>query len=666
MNGSEHTLWTPPPDRVAAASLTAFLASVRAAGRPTVRDYASLHRWSVEAPEEFWPAVWRFTDLIADETKGSDPWDAVVIGLSRMAPPDPGRGPWWFPGARLNFAENLVRHTGDRPALIFWNESGRQRAVSFDELRALVTRVAAALHAHGIRPGDRVAGFLPNLPETVIAMLGAASLGAVWSSCSPDFGVDGVVDRLGQIAPRVLFCADGYRYAGRAIDCRERIAGIVERIPAIERVVVVPYLEDSPSIGAIPRAALWDDWIGPPNGAAPAFERFDFNHPLYILYSSGTTGLPKCMVHGAGGTLLQHRKEHALHVDLKQGDRLFYYTTCGWMMWNWLASGLATGATLVLYDGSPLVPTRDILWTLAERERVTVFGASAKYLALAEKVGLEPARSHDLKALRTIVSTGSPLAGHSYDWVYAQVKQDVHLCNISGGTEIISCFAIGNPLQPVRRGEMQGPGLGMAVDVFAQDGTPLRGAPGELVCTRPFPSMPVRFWNDADGSKYRMAYFERFPGVWRHGDWTEITPSGGLVIHGRSDATLNPGGVRIGTAEIYRQVEALPEVLECLAIGQKVRDQEDERIVLFVRLKGARHLDGELKDAIRRRIRDHASPRHVPAVIVQVADIPRTISGKISELAVRAVVHGLAAPNRDALANPEALDLFRDLPELAS
>jgi acetoacetyl-CoA synthetase len=609
--------------------------------------------------------VWRFTGIVADEHPGNNPWDSVGIGLSRMAPPDPALGPWWFPGARLNFAENLLQGAGDQPALIFWNETGRQRSVSAGELRVLVARVASALRAHGIKSGDRVAGFLPNLPETVIAMLATATLGAVWSSCSPDFGVDGVVDRFGQIAPRVLFSSDGYRYAGRAIDCRGRIAGIVARIPKIERVVVVPYLEDAPDISAIPRAVLWDDWIGPPEGADSAFERFDFNHPLYILYSSGTTGLPKCMVHGAGGTLLQHRKEHALHVDLGRGDRLFYYTTCGWMMWNWLASGLAAGATLVLYDGSPLVPRRDILWALAEQERVTVFGASAKYLALAEKERLEPARSHDLEALRTIVSTGSPLAGHSYDWVYEHVKRDLHLNNISGGTEIISCFAIGNPLQPVRRGEIQGPGLGMAVDVFGEGGKPLRGAPGELVCTRPFPSMPVRFWNDPDGSKYRAAYFERFKGVWRHGDWTEITPSGGLVIHGRSDATLNPGGVRIGTAEIYRQVEALPQVLECLAIGQTVKGRDDERVVLFVRLAGAHRLDAELKDAIRNRIREHASPRHVPAVILQVADIPRTISGKISELAVRAVVHGRAVDNRDALANPESLELFRDLPELA-
>jgi acetoacetyl-CoA synthetase len=667
MRGSaEQPLWTPPPGRLGGSNLAAFLESVRAGGGPDVRDFPSLHRWSVEEPAAFWPAVWRFTGLIADEHMGHDPWDAVGIGLSRMAPPDPGRGPWWFPGARLNFAENLLRNTGSRPALVFWNESGRQRTQSFDELHTMVVRVAAALRAHGVRPGDRVAGFLPNLPETVIAMLGAASLGAVWSSCSPDFGVDGVVDRFGQIAPRVLFCADGYRYAGKAIDCRERIVGIVERIPAIERVVVVSYLDDSPDIGAIPGAAHWNDWIGAPNAAAPTFERFDFNHPLYILYSSGTTGLPKCMVHGAGGTLLQHRKEHALHVDLKQGDRLFYFTTCGWMMWNWLASGLAAGATLVLYDGSPLLPKRDILWGLAEQERVTVFGASAKYLALAEKERLEPAKSHDLSALRTIVSTGSPLAGHSYDWVYGHVKQDLHLCNISGGTEIVSCFAIGNPLQPVWRGEMQGPGLGMAVEVYGPDGKPLRGAPGELVCTRPFPSMPVRFWNDPGGSKYRAAYFEEFPGVWRHGDWTEITPHGGLVIHGRSDATLNPGGVRIGTAEIYRQVEALPEVLECLAIGQKIAGREDERIVLFVRLRDARTLDETLQERIRRRIRDHASPRHVPARIVQVADIPRTISGKISELAVRAVVHGQAVENRDALANPQSLELFRDLPELAS
>ena len=510
---------------------------------------------------------------------------------------------------------------------------------------------------------------MPNIPETVIAMLAATSLGAIWSSCSPDFGVAGVVDRFGQIAPRFLFCADGYRYGGKEIDCLERVAGVAARIPAIEHVVVVPYLRDRPPLRTIPGGVLWEDWAGRHAGNADLpYARFPFDHPVYILYSSGTTGLPKCMVHGAGGTLLQHQKEHVLHVDLHREDRLCYVTTCGWMMWNWLVSALAVHATIVLYDGAPFAPRPDALWTLVGEEQVTVFGTSAKYLALAEKEGLAPARTHDLSALRTILSTGSPLAGHSYDYVYNDIKPDVHLCNISGGTEIISCFAIGNPTEPVWRGELQAPGLGMAVQVFDPRGAPLVGAAGELVCTRPFPSMPVAFWNDADGAKYRGAYFERFPGAWRHGDWALVTAHGGLIIHGRSDATLNPGGVRIGTAEIYRQVDTLPEVLESLAIGQRIGSAAgaDERVVLFVRLRDGLALDDALRERIRRCLRDNASPHHVPHKIVQVADIPRTISGKISELAVRAVVHGLPVENREALANPQALDLYRDLAELGT
>jgi acetoacetyl-CoA synthetase len=634
----------------------------------------------VAFPEEFWAAVWRFCGVRAAERPGQEPWDAVGIGLDRIAPPDPIAGPSWFPGARLNFAENLLRYRDDRPALICWNESGRQRELSYAQLHRETARVAAALRAHGLRPGDRVAGFLPNLPETVIAMLAATSLGAIWSSCSPDFGVTGVVDRFGQIAPRILFCADGYRYAGQEIDCLERVTALATRIPAIERVIVVPYLRDRTAIriDGIPGGTLWDTWVArggrgrrgttSPDGPEYPLERFAFDHPVYILYSSGTTGLPKCMVHGAGGTLLQHLKEHVLHVDLTREDRLFYFTTCGWMMWNWLISALAVGATVVLYDGAPFAPNPQMLWTMAAQERVTVFGTSAKYLALAEKEGLTPGRTHDLSALRTIVSTGSPLAGHSYDYVYDAIKRDVHLCNISGGTEIISCFAIGNPTGPVWRGELQARGLGMAVDVVGPTGAPLRRAAGELVCTKPFPSMPVAFWNDPGGLKYRTTYFERFPGVWRHGDWAEFTEHEGLIIHGRSDATLNPGGVRIGTAEIYRQVEGLPEVLESLAIGQRLGpgDGTDERIVLFVRLRPGIALDDGLRERIRRRIRDNASPRHVPEKIVAVADIPRTISGKISELAVRAVVHGQPVENRDALANPQALELYRGLAELTT
>ena len=664
-SGGVAPLWTPPAARIARANLTAFIDSVHGARRD-VSDYRSLYEWSVASPEEFWPAVWRFCGVIAAERSGREPWDTVGVGLDRMAPPDPRRGPRWFPGARLNFTENLLRYHDGRAAVVSWNETGRQRELSYGELRGEVARVAAALRAHGVRSGDRVAAFMPNMAETVIAMLATASLGAIWSSCSPDFGVAGAVDRFGQIEPRVLFTVDGYRYAGRKIDCLERVAALTERIPAIERTVVVPYLDHQPGIGGLRNATLWESWVGsaPPEDEPLAFARLPFDAPLYILYSSGTTGLPKCMVHGAGGTLLQHVKEHTLHVDLKREDRFFYFTTCGWMMWNWLVSGLATGATLVLYDGAPFSPRPTMLWDLAQAERVSVFGASAKYLALAEKEGLTPARTHDLSTLRTVLSTGSPLAGHSYDYVYGAVKRDVHLCNISGGTEIISCFAIGDPTGPVWRGELQARGLGMAVDVFDRAGAPLAQGAGELVCTKPFPSMPVAFWNDPGGHKYRVAYFERFPGVWRHGDWAEFTEHDGLVIHGRSDATLNPGGVRIGTAEIYRQVDALPEILESLAVGQRIAD--DERIVLFVRLRPGVTLDEGLRERIRERLRARASPRHVPSKIVAVADIPRTISGKISELAVRAVIHGLEVENLEALANPQALELYRNLGELAT
>jgi acetoacetyl-CoA synthetase len=674
----EVPLWTPDADRVRRANLTAFIAKVRERrppGSERVTDFSSLYRWSVERPDAFWPVVWDFCGVVAEERPGESPWDEVVVGLDRMAPPDPELGPRWFPGARLNFAENLLRYKDGRPALVFWNERGRQRELSYADLNAEVARVAGALQREGIVAGDRVAGFLPNLPETVIAMLGVTSLGATWSSCSPDFGANGVLDRFGQIRPRVLVCADGYRYGGKEIDSLPRVREVRERIHEIERVVVVPYVANRPDISGIPGAVLWADWLERlndgtmeprntdtfPRSLVPSFQRLPFDHPLYILYSSGTTGLPKCMVHGAGGTLLQHLKELVLHVDLRRDDRIFYFTTCGWMMWNWLVSSLAVGATVILYDGAPLSPPR-LLWDMVEHERITVFGTSAKYLALAEKEGLEPGRKHDLSALRAILSTGSPLAGHSYDYVYGKIKRDVHLASISGGTDIVSCFALGNPIGPVWRGELQARGLGMSVDVFDPDGRPLREMEGELVCTRPFPSMPVGFWDDPKGSKYRAAYFDYYPRVWRHGDWARITGHDGLVILGRSDATLNPGGVRIGTAEIYRQVEQLPEVVESLVVGQDW--QGDVRVVLFVRLREGAELDEALAGRIRKRIREYASPHHVPRKILQVRDIPRTISGKITELAVRDVIHGRPVANVDALANPQALELYRGLDEL--
>ncbi|CAN5141932.1 acetoacetate--CoA ligase [soil metagenome] len=670
-------LWRPSQQQIDSANMTRFIRLAAERGHvettgDAAADYRALWKWSVADRHRFWLLVWEFCGIMAsdaanvsDDTPGD--WPRAPIGIDRMAPPDPQLGPRWFPWARLNFAENLLRYADDRPAIVFWNEEGRQRELSFATLTREAARVATALSLLGVKEGDRVVAFMPNLPETVIAMLGAAWLGAIWSSCSPDFGVQGVLDRFGQIQPKVLFCADGYRYAGKEIRSLERVGAFTQEIPSLQRVVVVSYRKEA-QLAGVANAMHWDDFLANGSaGAAPPFERLSFDHPAYIMYSSGTTGLPKCMVHGAGGTLIQHLKEHILHTDITRDDRVFYFTTCGWMMWNWLISSLAVGATLVLYDGAPFAPRGSVLWDMAASEGVTVFGTSAKFLALCEKEGLEPARTHDLAALRTILSTGSPLAAHSFDYVYEKVKRDVHLASITGGTDLISCFALGNPIAPVFRGEIQARGLGMAVDVFDEAGRSLRGAPGELVCTRPFPSMPVAFWGDPNGDKYHAAYFDHFPGVWRHGDWAELTPRDGLIVYGRSDATLNPGGVRIGTAEIYRQVEQLPEIVESVAVGQETGegDDRDVRIVLFVRLRKDTSLDDVLRQRIREQIRDNASPLHVPRVIVQVADIPRTISGKISEIAVRDVIHGREPKNTEALANPEALAMYHDIAELS-
>jgi acetoacetyl-CoA synthetase len=665
----EQPLWTPSAEQIARANLTRFIAQVRttAPRMSSITDFESLYDWSIRDLEQFWLEVWKFCGVIAE---GDVPagGEGVLVGRDRVAPPDPTLGPKWFTGSRLNFAENLLRYRDDREALVFWNENGAQRRLTYRQLHREVARVAAALRGLGVTVGDRVTGFMPNIPETVIAMLAATSIGAIWSSSSPDFGVNGVLDRFGQIQPRVLFCADSYRYAGRDIDCLDRVREIAERIPEIERVVVVPYLREDLDLSAIRGAVTWDEFVSSAEDEPQlGFARLPFDHPVYIMYSSGTTGLPKCLVHGAGGTLLQHLKELALLNDLTRDDRVFYFTTCGWMMWNWLVSCLAVGSTLILYDGAPLVKRSTPLWDMAASERITVFGTSAKWLALAEKEGVRPIDTHDLSALKTILSTGSPLAAHSFDYVYANVKHDVRLSSISGGTDIISCFAGGNPIGPVWRGELQARALAMKVEIFDENGQSVQG-PGELVCTAPFPSMPVSFWNDPDGAKYRAAYFETYPNTWRHGDWAELTSHGGMIIYGRSDATLNPGGVRIGTAEIYRQVDQLPEILESIVIGQNIEGSGgvDVRIVLFVRLVEGLTLDEELKDRIRAQIRVNASPHHVPKKIIQVADIPRTISGKITELAVRDVVHGRAVKNADALANPRALELFRDLPELAT
>jgi acetoacetyl-CoA synthetase len=641
-------LWTPSPDRVARSALARFMQSVSVDG-----DYDAIYAWSIAHPAKFWDALWSFSGVVGDR----DPAAPVVQGLDRMLPPDPVLGPTWFPGARLNYAENLLRADGNAPALIAWTEDGQRRTLCYAELRAEVGAVAGALLSHGVRAGDRVAGYLPNCAEAVIVMLATASIGALWSSCSPDFGVAGVLDRFGQIAPKVLFCVDGYKYNGKSIDLLARAAEVVSQLPGLVRAVVIPYLHRTVDLAPIRGATSWHEFVSRAYGEPPVFTRLPFDHPLFVLYSSGTTGLPKCIVHGAGGTLLQHIKELALHTDIGPGDRVFYFTTTGWMMWNWVVSTLAVGATVVLYDGSPLPSARPaLLWDMAVREAVTVFGTSAKYLALAQKEGLAPARTHDLGQLRTILSTGSPLADYSYDYVYDAVHDDVCLSSISGGTDIVSCFALGNPLGPVWRGELQALGLGMRVEVWDEHGQPTTET-GELVCTMPFPSMPVAFWNDPTGERYRAAYFETFPGAWRHGDWVRATAHGGLVIHGRSDTTLNPGGVRIGTAEIYRVVEQFPEVAESIVVAQTLPDG-DVRSVLFVRLTPGVSIDDDLRHRLRTAIREQASPHHVPHVIVPVADIPRTVSGKIAETAVRDVLHGRPVVNADALANPDALALY--------
>jgi len=653
---AERPLWIPDPARAAASQMAAFQAEANRRFGLGLTDSRALHAWSIQEPAAFWNLVWDFCDVIGN--KG----ERLAADLDRMP------GARFFPDARLNFAENLLRFGDDRPALVFRGEDKAQARLTYAELHALVSRLQQALAAAGIGPGDRVAAMMPNLPETIAFMLAATSLGAVWSSCSPDFGERGVLDRFGQIAPKVFVACDGYWYNGKAISIADKLRAIVPALPSAGTVVIVPYLAGPEGAEAaardLPGAVTLDAFIAPHAAKPVAFTRLPFDHPVYILFSSGTTGVPKCIVHGAGGTLLQHLKEHRLQSDIRAGDRFFYFTTCGWMMWNWLASGLASGATLMLFDGSPFAPSPHALFDYAQDEGITFFGTSAKFIDACKKEGLAPARSHDLSALRTIASTGSPLAPESFDYVYDAIKSDVHLASISGGTDIVSCFVGGDPTLPVWRSEIQAPGLGMAVDVWNDDGRPVRGAKGELVCTRPFVSMPVGFWNDPDGAKYRAAYFERFPNVWHHGDFAEWTAHGGIIIHGRSDATLNPGGVRIGTAEIYAQVEQIPEVLESICIGQDW--DGDVRVVLFVRLKPGAVLDDALRETIRRKVRTGASPRHVPAKIVQVADIPRTRSGKITELAVRDVVHGRDVKNVEALANPEALALYRDLPELAS
>jgi acetoacetyl-CoA synthetase len=653
MPPAEQPLWRPSRERIAAANLTQFMAAVGERWGVAAGSYRDLYGWSIGYPEQFWQSVWSFCGVIAD-TQG----DVALLGRDRMP------GAQFFPKARLNYAENLLRRRDETEALVFWGEDKVKRRFTYDQLYDRVSQLVQALLGMGIQPGDRVAGYVPNMPETVIAMLATASIGAIWSSCSPDFGPRGVIDRFGQTGPRVLFAADGYYYNGKSHDSLARVAEFLPELPTVERVVVFPNTRESPDLSALPDAAMLPDLIDkyPPRDIP--FAELPFNHPLFIMFSSGTTGVPKCIVHGAGGTLLQHLKEHRLHSDIHPGDRMLYFTTCGWMMWNWLITGLASEATLLLYDGSPFHPSGNILFDYAQDERCTFFGTSAKFIDACNKAGLRPIDTHDLSALRTIASTGSPLVPESFDYVYDAIKKDVCLSSISGGTDIISCFVLGNPIGPVWRGEIQARGLGMAVEVWDEEGRSRRGQKGELVCTLPFPSMPVGFWDDDDGKRYRAAYFDKFPNVWCHGDYIELTEHDGVIVYGRSDATLNPGGVRIGTAEIYRQVEQLPEVEESLVIDQEW--QGDTRIVLFVRLRPGLTLDDALVQKIKTQIRANTTPRHVPAKIVQIADIPRTKNGKIVELAVRNIVHNRPVKNREALANPEALDLYKDLPELRS
>jgi acetoacetyl-CoA synthetase len=658
---SNTCLWTPSTERVESSHVEIFRHRVNERFPVKLDNYTDLHDWSVKHSSDFWSQLWDYADIIS-ETRGS-----LVLENENAMP-----GARWFPEARLNFAQNLLRTGSDAPALIFQGETGSPREISRTQLYKEVRAVAQALRDMGVGVGDRVAGFLPNIPEALIAMLATSAVGAVWSSCSPDFGINGVRDRFGQIEPKVLFTADGYRYAGKEHGSLALASELAESLTHLKAIVVVPFINSQDSLSgpaaelevryqALINADVARDFVD----EVIEFEQLPFDHPLYIMFSSGTTGKPKCIVHGAGGTLLQHVKEHLMHVDVKPGDRLFFFTTCGWMMWNWLVTALASKATLLLYDGSPFYPDGNTLFDFAEISGMTHLGTSAKFIDACNKAGISPVKTHSLPALKSVLSTGSPLVPESFDYVYEHIASDICLSSMSGGTDIVSCFVLGNPAIPVYRGELQSKGLGMDVQVFGDDGKAVAlGEKGELVCTQPFPCMPTGFFGDDDGSRYHAAYFEKFDNIWCHGDYVAETSSGGLVIYGRSDAVLNPGGVRIGTAEIYRQVESFDEIVEALVIGQQW--ESDVRVVLFVRLRDGLMLDDDLQARVRAHVREQTTPRHVPARIVQVSDIPRTRSGKIVELAVRKIVHGESVDNIEALANPDALTLFADIPELQS
>jgi len=645
-------LWTPSEERIKQTNMTQFIHYVNEKYGKEITSYKELYQWSIDYIPDFWETMWDFGHIMA-----SKKYHTIVDDLNKMP------GAQWFIGAKLNFAENLLRYRDDKIALIFKGEAQDSIKITYLELYDRVARLAKSLREAGVTVGDRVAGFMPNMMETVIAMLAATSIGATWSSCSPDFGIKAMLDRFGQIEPKILFTANGYSYNGKSFDSLGRIADILKALPSIQKVVVVPYTQGEPDISALPNAIHYGEFESKESGLEIEFKQLPFEHPLYVMYSSGTTGLPKCMVQSAGGILIHHIKELMLHTDVKRADTIFYFTTCGWMMWNWLVSSLSLGATVLLFDGSPFYPDPGALWKLAQDEKITIFGTSARYIAAIENEGVKPGRDYDLAPLKALLSTGSPLTEEGFKYVYRDVKEELQLASISGGTDINGCFALGNPIGPVYAGELQCRALGMKIEAFAADGKPVRNQQAELVCTAPFPSMPIYFWNDPKMEKYRNAYFEKYPGVWHHGDFIEIREdTGGVIIYGRSDATLNPGGVRIGTAEIYRVIETMDEVADSIVVGQDW--ENDVRVILFVKLAQNVQLKEDLVKKIKNTIRANTTPRHVPAKIISVDDIPYTINMKKVELAVKNVIHGKPVLNRDALANPEALDLYEDLPEL--
>ena len=644
-------LWSPSEERVKNSNMYRFMTFVNEREGQAFTDYEQLYAWSVNQIPEFWAAVWDFVGIIA-----SRHYDRVVDDIKKMP------GAKWFPGARLNFAENLLRFRDNSVALIFKGEDRPSIRITYAELYDRVARLAKSLKACGVGPGDRVAGFLPNMPEAVTAMLAATSIGAVWSSCSPDFGIKGVLDRFGQIKPKVLFTANGYFFKGKSLDSISRVAEILKDLPSIEKVIVVPYTENEPDISAIPKAVHYGEFLAKESGLKIQFEQLPFEHPLYIMFTSGTTGLPKCMVQSAGGILIHHMKELMLHTNLTREDTIFYFTTCGWMMWNWLVSSLSLGAKLFLFDGNPFHPHPGALWRAAQDEGITIFGTSAGYISALMNEGVRPGKEYDLSALKAVLSTGSPLSEEGFEFIYREVKSDLQLASISGGSDINGCFALGNPMGPVYSGELQCRGLGMKVEAFDENGKPVLNRQGELVCTAPSPSMPIYFWDDPGHKKYRAAYFDVYPNIWRHGDYVLVNDHGGVVIYGRSDATLNPGGVRIGTAEIYRQVENLPEIADSIVVGQNWKN--DVRVILFVKMAPDKELTDEIRDRIRKTIRVNASPRHVPAKIIAVPDIPYTLNMKKVELSVKKVIDGQVVQNRDALKNPEALAFYEGIPEL--